>query len=298
MEGKADTHCHTKHSGLTKIGFLRFPDCISEPAAVVKAAERAKLNVLCVTDHNSIRGGVEAKRLASQVEVVVGEEAKTTGGDLIGLFLTDKIEKGLSPEETIDMIHSQGGLAVAPHPFSAHCDSLGFRIFELKLDGVEVFNAAQRDRHTNPTALELTENKLDVALMGASDAHTPAMVGNACTSFDGTTAEELRKAILQKKTRWGGEITPLREFVWMTATTAAEMEAILARSLFGRPMKDDSEVSLAVSRIRTISKMVSLVGATAFLFPPFIYLTAVSADLIHQSKSKLNFEKLLDKMGE
>jgi len=294
MEGKADTHCHTKHSGLTKLGFLRFPDSVSEPAEVVRAAEMEELNVLCVTDHNTIRGGVEAKKIASSVEVVVGEEINTSGGELIGLFLTEGIKRDMSPEETVDIIHSQGGLAIAPHPFSAYCDSLNFRIFELKLDGVEVFNAAQRDGYANSTALKLVEDKPGIALVGASDAHTPAMVGNAYTLFEGTTAEEFRKAILQKRTRWTGQVTPLREFVWMTAVTAAEMECILARSLFGRPMKDNSEVEMVVSRIRTISKVVSIIGATAFMFPPFLYLTAVAGDRVHSSRAKLSASKFLD----
>jgi predicted metal-dependent phosphoesterase TrpH len=298
MEGKADTHCHTKHSGLTKLGFLRFPDSVSEPAEVIKAAERKGLNVLCVTDHNTIRGGVEAKKLASSVEIVVGEEINTSGGEVIGLFLTEGIKRDMSPEETIDSIHSQGGLAIAPHPFSAYCDSLNFRIFELKLDGVEVFNAAQRDGYANSTALKLVEDKPGIALVGASDAHTPAMVGNAYTLFEGTTAEELRKAIMQKRTRWAGQATPLKDFVWMTAVTAAEMECILARSLFGRPMKDDSEVEMIVSRIRTISKIVSLVGATAFMFPPFLYLTAVAGDRIHRSRARISVSKLLDQTGK
>ena len=286
MEGKADTHCHTKHSGMTKVSILRFPDSISEPAAVVKAAERENLNVLCVTDHNTIRGGIEAKKIASSVEIVVGEEVRTSCGDLIGIFLNENIKMGLSPEETVDIIHSQGGLAIAAHPFSAHCESLGMRIFDLKLDGVELFNSAQRDGYANATAQKFVENKLNIAQIGASDAHTPDMVGNAFTTFDGSSAEDLRKAILQKRTRWGGNVTPLKEFVWMTAITAAEMEFILARSLLGRPLNGDSDVELAVSKIRAISKAVSLVGATAFMFPPFLYLTAVAGDRIHKSEAR------------
>jgi predicted metal-dependent phosphoesterase TrpH len=286
MEGKADTHCHTKYSGMTKVSILRFPDSVSEPAAVVKAAERDKLNVLCVTDHNTIRGGMEAKKIASSVEIVVGEEVKTSCGDMIGIFLNENIKMGLTPEETVDLIHSQGGLAIAAHPFSAHCESLGMRIFDLKLDGVELFNAAQRDGYANPTAQKIVENKLNIAHIGASDAHTPDMVGNGFTIFEGTSAEDLRKAILQKNTKYGGNVTPLREFVWMTAITAAEMESVLLRSLMGRPMRGDSDTELAVSKIRTISKAVSIVGATAFMFPPFIYLTAVAGDRIHKTEAK------------
>lgn len=293
MEGKADLHCHTKHSGLTQVNILRFPDSISEPADVVKAAERKGLNVLCVTDHNSIRGGLEAKKFAGSVEVVVGEEVKTTNGDLIGLFLNEEIKRGLSPEETIDKIHAQGGLAIAAHPFSADAESLAFKIFELKLDGVEVFNAAQRDGYANQTAFKLAEQRGGFALLGASDAHTPDMVGNAYTIFEGSTAEDLRKAILQKRTRWGGQVTPLKEFVWMTANTIAEMDVMVFRALFGRPMNQDTDVAAAVWRMRRISKFVSFVGATALLFPPFIVTLAVAGERLHSSKAKLTAEQHL-----
>jgi len=293
MEGKADLHTHTKHSGLTQVSILRFPDSISEPAALVKAAEREKLNVLCVTDHNTIKGGLEAKKFPSSVEVVVGEEVNTLNGDMIALFLNETIPRHLSPEETIDRIHAQGGLAIAAHPFSADCDSLGFKVLELKLDGIEVFNAAQRDGLSNATAQKLTMGKVDVAFVGASDAHTPAMVGNAYTIFEGQTAEDLRKAIIQKKTRFGGSVTPLGEFVWLATITSANMYAILARSLFKLPVKEENEAAAAVSTMRPISKFVSLVGAGTFVLPPFPLLAAIAGDRIHRSKARVTVADFL-----
>ena len=80
MNGKADLHTHTKYSGLSKVLFLQIPDSVSEPRDVVRAAEAKKLDVLCVTDHNSIRGGLEAGKHARSVEVVVGEEVMTADG--------------------------------------------------------------------------------------------------------------------------------------------------------------------------------------------------------------------------
>lgn len=297
MQGRADLHTHTKYSGLTQVWILRFPDSISEPSAVVKAAEREKLNVLCVTDHNTIRGGIEAKKFANSVEVVVGEEVNTANGDLIGLFLNENIKKHLSPEETIDIIHSQGGLAIAAHPFGADVHSLGFKVLDLKLDGIEVFNAAQRDGLSNATAQKLTAEREDVAFVGASDAHTPAMVGNAYTTFEGQTAEDLRKAILQHKTGFGGSQTPLGEFVWLATRTAAEMYGILARSLFGLPMKEESDAALAVSNMRQISKLVSMIGAGTFVIPPFPLIAAMAGDRVHRSKTRSTVAKFMEESG-
>jgi hypothetical protein len=291
MLGKADLHVHTRYSGLTRVYFLRFPDSISHPSEIVKMAERRQLDVLCVTDHNSIRGAMEARKSATSVEIVAGSEIATLDGDLLGIFLTEDITKGLPAEETIDKIHEQGGLAVAPHPFSSHADSLGLKIAELKLDGVELFNAAHRDGYTNDAAQIIAKN-LNVAFVGGSDAHSVEMVGNAYTQFDGTSAEDLRKAILARKTSFAGQPTPLKDLIWMTVNVTAELWRVLGLSLLGRPVLDGTECSLVVSRMRTISKIVSLMGATAFLVPPAPALVGVLGDRIHRSRSRSNFASM------
>jgi len=210
------------------------------------------MDVLCITDHNTIRGALEAKKIATSVDIVTGSEIATQDGELLGLFLTEDVPRGLRADETIDRIHAQGGLAIAPHPFSSHCDSLGLKIAELKLDGVELFNAAHRDGYTNDAA-QMIANNLNVAFVGGSDAHSANMVGNAYTRFDGKDAEDLRKAILARKTSFAGEPTPLKDLIWMTVNVTVELWRVLGLSLLGRQVLDGTECSLAVSRMRTIS---------------------------------------------
>ena len=74
MDGKADLHTHTKYSGMSKLRFIRFPDAVSDPVEVVRAAEKKGLDVVCVTDHDTIRGAKMAEKVAGNVEVIVGEE--------------------------------------------------------------------------------------------------------------------------------------------------------------------------------------------------------------------------------
>ena len=142
-------------------------------------------------------------------------------------------------------------MAIAPHPFSSHCDSLGLKIAELKLDGVELFNAAHRDGYTNDAA-QMIANNLNVAFVGGSDAHSANMVGNAYTQFDGKDAEDLRKAILARKTSFAGEPTPLKDLIWMTvnvtARTVASPWPLLARKagprrdrVFSRRVEDEDD---------------------------------------------------------
>jgi predicted metal-dependent phosphoesterase TrpH len=295
MSGKADIHVHTRYSGLTKVGFLRFPDSVSYPEDVVKAAEKRGLDVLCITDHNTIRAAAEARKVARSVEVVTGSEISTLEGDLLGLFLSEDVKRNLPAEEAIDRIHQQGGLAIAPHPFSSHCDALGRRVFGLKLDGIELFNAAHRDGYTNDAA-RILAGSLSTAFLGGSDAHAATMVGNAYTTFDGRSAEELRQAILQRKTSYVGGATPLRELVWMTVDVAAELWKVLALSLVGKDAKDETECSNVVSRMRTISKLISFMGATAFLAPPTPVLAGLLGDKIHKNRSRFHFDKIMNEV--
>jgi len=289
--GKADLHSHTKYSGMTKVVVISLPDSVTEPVELARAAERRGLDVLCVTDHNSIKGAVKVKQEARSVEVVMGEEVGAVEGEVIGLFISEMIPKGLSAGETIDRIHSLGGLAIAPHPFSAHCSSLGKMVFDLPLDGIEVFNAAHRDRYSNQIAQKLCEGSKK-ALTGGSDAHGPAMVGDAYTTFDGSTGEDLRKAILQRRTNYGGSHSSLRNLVWMTTNTALEMQDIIKRSVFTDDPPDDTDYAEAIYGMRRISKIVSFMGIMAFLAPPATVLAGLIGDRVHRSNSKAMWEQM------
>ncbi|HUV53340.1 MAG TPA: PHP domain-containing protein, partial [Dehalococcoidia bacterium] len=106
---KADLHVHTRYS----------PDSISSPEKIVQRCIDSGINCLAITDHNSIAGALETKRIAP-FKVIVGEEILTNSGEIIGYFLTEEIPPHLSPEDTVKRIKDQGGLVCIPHP----CDSL------------------------------------------------------------------------------------------------------------------------------------------------------------------------------
>ena len=150
--GKADTHVHTFYSGFNTLGLMSFPESVIPPERQVDDARRRGLNVLCITDHNEVAGGFRAQEYAKQfddIEVVVGDEVMCDEGEVIGLWLTEKPKKYLSPEEAVDIIHEQGGLAIAPHPFSVHVDGLQERILDLPLEGIEVMNGGHPDIYSN-----------------------------------------------------------------------------------------------------------------------------------------------------
>ena len=83
-----------------------------------REARARGLGAIAITDHNEISGALEARAKADGVTVIVGEEVKTAEqGEVIGLFIEEKIPRGLTLAETIAEIKRQGGLVYVPHPF-------------------------------------------------------------------------------------------------------------------------------------------------------------------------------------
>jgi predicted metal-dependent phosphoesterase TrpH len=143
--GTADLHIHT-----------HFSDGADSPRDVLRWAERKRLDVIAITDHDTIEGARVAAQLAresrSNPDVIIGEEVSSADGHILGLFLTERVPPGLSAEETVAAIHEQGGLAVAAHPFWRHDGnnrrgwvySVGRHIEHVSFDAVEVPTAASR----------------------------------------------------------------------------------------------------------------------------------------------------------
>jgi len=177
---KIDLHTHT----------LCSKDCVSDYDAIITAVQRSGMDGIAVTDHNEFRGAVELQRRAP-FRVILGEEIKTSGGEIIGLFLREWIPPKLDPLETIHRIHEQGGLAYVPHPFD---EVRGSRIERSALESVrphidilEVFNARNALPRFNRRALEYAQQYGLLAGAG-SDSHTLTEYGHAYVEipeFDG-----------------------------------------------------------------------------------------------------------------
>jgi predicted metal-dependent phosphoesterase TrpH len=282
QQGIADIHTHTRCSGFGRYSFIHFPESVTEPAKAVEAARRKKLDVLCITDHNTIRGAIIAKKCAGDTEVVIGEEISSADGEILALFIQEEIKPMLGAPETIDLIHDQGGVAVAAHPFSPQCPSLGKKICYLKLDGVEVFNACHRDAYSNLMAQTFSPEKL--ARLGSSDAHSISMLGNGYTIFEGKTSEELRKSILKRKTSFGGNKTPLSECMSWSREVAVESIRMIYNSLKGEKSQDI--LYSAIDKTTKKTKALGLIGAGLYIGLQLSYFCGVSGDIILNVKGK------------
>lgn len=289
MKGKADVHVHTKYSGVGEYGMLRFPESISDPEDVVKIARQKGVNVLCITDHNSIQGAVIAKKFAQQfddIEVVIGEEVSTLDGEVIGLFLTEYIPLGQSMADTIKEIRRQGGLVVAPHPFSYHVPAMGRLIDEMDVDGIEVLNGGHVDGPSNQRALEHASCGRWAQTAG-SDAHSLSQVAWAYTLFEGRTAEDFRKAVLEKKTEPRGEPYPVRLGVSWGIGIVIEADKLMMKSLLGMlEGRENDPIAMKVAKMRADQKFIALFGSLIFFTPPVPYLVAVIGKMIMRKKEE------------
>lgn len=168
----------------------------------MRAAVRTGLSHLAVTDHERIDGALRARDLAPpELTVIVGQEVRTSDGDMIALFLERPIAPGMPAAETAAAIHEQGGLCGLPHPFDRFRSSGGARMREAAqlaalaaaVDFVEAWNARVPFGRANERAAEFArEHKLPG--VASSDAHTSLEIGVAYTILPEAfgTAQELR----------------------------------------------------------------------------------------------------------
>jgi predicted metal-dependent phosphoesterase TrpH len=178
---RVDCHLHTVASG----------DSVLTVEELADRARQAGLGVVCVTDHNVTHAAVAAAERDLGVRVIVGEEVRTPDGDVIGLFLTDRIPYVLPLAEVIGLIRGQGGLVYVPHPFDQGRSSLGRVLPGLcaagSVDVIEVFNAKIPDQALNEKAARLAE-RFGLPGGAGSDAHDAPGVGAAyleMPDFDG-----------------------------------------------------------------------------------------------------------------
>jgi glycosyltransferase involved in cell wall biosynthesis len=176
-----DLHMHTDHSS----------DCATPVEVLLAEARGRGLGAIAVTDHNEISGALEARAKASGIQVIVGEEVKTAGqGEVIGLFIEEKIPRGMTLPETIAEIKRQGGLVYVPHPFDRMHSVPDYEHLLTVIDDVdaiEVFNPRIAIHEFNEEAVRFAA-KYRIPAGAGSDAHVPQGLGSVrirMRAFDG-----------------------------------------------------------------------------------------------------------------
>jgi predicted metal-dependent phosphoesterase TrpH len=174
---RVDLHSHTMWSG----------DSTTTPDEFTAAVAASGLDVVCVTDHNAIEGAVRLRDVLP-CRVVVGEELRTAAGEIIGLFLRERVPMGISHLDAARAIRDQGGVVYVPHPFDPMRRNLTeAALYELAeadlIDAVEVLNSKTSLPSLNRRAGEFAAEFGIVAGAG-SDAHVPDALGAAYVEMD------------------------------------------------------------------------------------------------------------------
>jgi predicted metal-dependent phosphoesterase TrpH len=184
---RADFHSHSHYS----------KDSLINPRTFIDRCVAKGVTCIAVTDHNEIEGAFVIRKLAQDtsapLKVIIGEEINSSEGEIYGLFLQEKIARGMSPEDTIRAIHGQGGLAVIPHPYDIFRRSVltdeAIERVKRDVDAIEGFNCrnilARHDEKAQALAAAV-----DKPFTLGTDSHSPIELGGAQLEIDDFETQE------------------------------------------------------------------------------------------------------------
>jgi hypothetical protein len=174
---KMDSHIHSEYS----------PDSKSKLKDIFKVAKSRNIDILGISDHNTVEGSKEAQKLTKNDDLLVipSIEISAIEGHIIGFGCQENIKRDLQAAETIDLIHDQGGLAIIPHPYCFYRHGLLCKADykELKIDAIETKNARFIIGYCNNKAKKLSK-KENLPALGASDAHFYKFVGDCYSKIE------------------------------------------------------------------------------------------------------------------
>jgi len=168
---RVEFHCHTIFSS----------DSLTRPEDLLAACRRKGIERVVVTDHNGIEGALRARELDPE-RVIVGEEIKTSQGELLAAFVTEIVPKNLPPVETIQILREQGAFISVSHPFDFQRSGAWQPEELLKIvslvDAIEVFNSRCLSAEPNRAAAAFAAQHALLGTVG-SDAHAVQELGRA-----------------------------------------------------------------------------------------------------------------------
>jgi len=182
-----ELHVHSTHS-----------DGRSTPREIVEYARR-RLDGVAITDHNAIEGSLEALKYCGQgFTVIPGVEVSAREGHILALNVRELVPRDLSARETVERIHSLGGLAIAAHPYDSWRSGVGDLILKLGFDAVEVVNGHTFSNRRDPVKVC---REAGIPMVGGSDAHALHEVGSVTVAFEGDWVEAVKAGRVEVKSK-------------------------------------------------------------------------------------------------
>ena len=198
---RADLHIHTEYSFDSKMPL----------ESIINRCLKLDINCVAIADHGTTAGALKMKEIAP-FTVIVAHEILTPIGEIMGLFLTEDIPGGFSPEETITRIKAQGGLVCLPHPFDRF-RGIGRHYQEIErviadIDIIEAFNSRVILKSYNKKA-EIFAQKHGLPCSAGSDAHIPHEIGHAYIEMPEFNGSQEFCAALKEGNIFGRRSCPL-----------------------------------------------------------------------------------------
>lgn len=253
--GTADLHIHSLYSF----------DATTTVRAILKHAADVGLDVIAVTDHDDIRGSLEAQQLAPQygIEAIPGAEVSTSDGHLVALFIKTLPPAGMSMIDTLIHIGEQGGVAIAPHPFNNLPNSLSMESVlgtltnpkaKGVLKGIETHNMGTQnfDKLVQKLSVFLPFSKI-----ASSDAHIYWAIGAGRTQFPGKTAYDLRMALETNTTvpiPYEGESSARAVLSWIRRIAMRRFGYASDASSVSTPINTQQISDTMIKKLRRIKK--------------------------------------------
>ena len=177
-------------------------DSQSEPEDIIKRCQKLGINCVAIADHDAVEGGLKMRGIAP-FKVIVAEEILTLSGEVMGMFLKERIASGIPLKIAIDAIKEQGGLVSIPHPFDPvrglRLNADEFNKLAPQIDLIEVFNARVLSPQTNSKARNFAREH-NLPGTAGSDAHTISEIGNVFVELnDFNSPVEFLVALKQAK---------------------------------------------------------------------------------------------------
>jgi predicted metal-dependent phosphoesterase TrpH len=197
---RADLHVHTTYSS----------DSLITPKELFYYAKKSGLNAVAVTDHNYLAGAVKIAKETKDFLVIPGMEVSSSEGHIVALNINEPIPRGLTAVETVERIHTAGGIAIACHPYVYFKGCLRNAVCDV-FDAIEVINArAFPFKNSIKKAKEAAE-KFKLSQVAGTDAHYGPQIGYGYTTIDAEepTVEAVVKAILSGHCQAHGRQVPI-----------------------------------------------------------------------------------------
>jgi predicted metal-dependent phosphoesterase TrpH len=188
---RADLHVHSTFSG----------DGKQTVAEILTRCKELGIGAVAITDHNVFEAHKDAGALGSGIIIVPAMEVTSDDGHILAMGISTAIPRGRSVAETIEFIHSAGGIAIAPHPYRTWSGLGENNVREHDFDAVEIANG--RSKRAGNVAAKRLAKLMAMPVVGGSDAHSSGAIGRAYTELpdDCQDYHDIIKAIIERRSR-------------------------------------------------------------------------------------------------